>query len=327
MTERSAGAAAAHGRRPLGTAAAPFPWRDYLAPRHWPTWFGIGLFALLARLPFDAQLAAGRGLGDLLFRLLPERRRVARINVALAFPTRDERTREAIARESFRESGAAIAETACVWFRPFAFHAGRVELDGGEHVDAALARGRGVILLQAHFTAIDICAPSIRARWPAGGVYDDPKNPLYARFLAWQRARWIEPLIDNRDIRSMVRHLRRGGVVWYSPDQSVGARHGGIATRYFGQPVLTTGGTARIVAMTGAAVVPHVPVRDPASNRYTLRFLPPIELPTASVEAATQSVNDLLEAQVRDQPGQYLWAHKRFKPPAKTLPDPYRREA
>ena len=228
-------------------------------------------------------------------------------------------------RESFRESGAAVLETACVWFRPeLVLDTDRVRIEGAEHVDAALAEGRGVILLQAHFTAIDVCAPPIGTRWSAGGVQDAPKNPLYAALLEHQRSRWVRPLIDNRDIRAMVRHLRAGGIVWYSPDQSVPAERGGLATRYFDQPVLTTGGTARIVRMTGAAVVPHVPVRDPATNRYTLRFLPPFALPDGDEVAATQAVNDLLEAQVREQPGQYLWAHRRFRPPSPDLPDPYR---
>lgn len=309
----------------VGEPSGAFPWRDYLAPRHWATWCGIGLFALLARLPLDRQLAIGRGLGDALHGLLPSRRRIARVNVDLAFPDKDEATRAAIVRESFRESGAAVAETACVWFRPRAALE-RVRIEGGEHVDAALAAGRGVILLQAHFTAIDICAPTIGSRWSAGAVQDEPKNPLYAALLHRQRTRWIHPLIDNRDIRTMVRHLRRGGIVWYSPDQSVPAARGGIETRYFGQPVLSTAGTARIVGMTGAAVIPHVPVRDATTNRYTLRFLPPVTLPDGDETAATQAVNDLLEAQVRERPGEYLWAHRRFKPPTPAVPDPYRRQ-
>jgi len=311
-------------RPALGEPAAPFPWRAFVAPRHWPTWAGFGLFAVLARLPFDRQLALGRGLGSLLHALLPARRRIARINVDLAFPAKSDRERAAIVRKSFRESGAAVAETACVWFRPHAFVAGRITFEGAEHVDAALAAGYGVIVLQAHFTAIDICAPAIATRWGLGAVQDAPKNPLYAAYLEWQRGAWIEPLIDNRDIRTMVRHLRRGGGIWYSPDQSVPARRGGIPTRYFDQPVLTTAGTARMAAMTGAAVIPHVPVRDPATNRYTLRFLPPVSLDTDDVTAATQTINDLLEAQVREQPGQYLWAHRRFKPPRGVQPDPYR---
>ena len=304
----------------------PFRRADFLAPRHWPTWFGLGVFALLARLPFDAQLALGRRLGDALHALLPARRRIARTNVDLAFPDADAATRAGIVRASFRESGAAVFETATVWFRPGAVLDGeRVRMEGVEHVDGALADGRGVILLQAHFTAIDVCAPPIARRWPAGGVQDAPKNPLYAAFLLHQRSRWVRPVIDNRDIRAMVRHLRANGIVWYSPDQSVPRDRGGIPTRYFGQPVLTTGGTSRIVRMTGAAVIPHVPVRDPATNRYTLRFLPPIDLPDGDDVAATQAVNDLLERQVRAQPDQYLWLHKRFKPPTPDSPDPYRR--
>lgn len=280
---------------------------------------------MISRLSFDAQLRLGRTLGSWLYRLLPSRQRIARINVDLAFPALDEITRASIVRESFRETGAAIAETACVWFRPFEVVRERITLEGEAHVDAALGAGKGVIILQAHFTAIDVCAPTIGTRWPAGCVFDDPKSPLYAAFLAWQRSRWAHPLIDNRDIRAMIRHLRRGGIVWYSPDQSIGAHRGGIATHYFGQPVLTTSGTARIVRMTGATVIPHVPVRDPTTNRYTLRFLPPIELPDDDITGGTQAINDVLEAQVRSEPGQYLWAHRRFKPPSRVLPDPYRR--
>jgi len=313
--------------KPLGEPPGPFPWRDFLAPRHWPTWLGFGLFAALARLPFDTQLAIGRGLGALLHRALPARRRVARINVDLAFPDLGEGERGALVRESFREAGAAVAETAQMWFRPYRSIAERVVLDGAERVDALLGAGRGVIMLQAHFTTLDVCIPAICARWPAGAVQDAPKNPLYAAFLSWQRARWIDPLVDNRDIRSMVRHLRRGGLVWYSPDQSVPASRGGVPTRYFGQPVLTTVGTARIAAMTGAAIVPHVPVREREPNRYTLRFLPPVELPPEDLTAATQIVNDLLERQVRERPEQYFWMHRRFKPPSSDLPDPYRRDA
>lgn len=310
-----------------GTAPSPFPWRDYIAPRHWPTWLGIGAFAALARLPLDAQLAIGRALGRLLHALLPSRRRIARINVDLAFPESSAAARAAIVRQSFIAAGSAIAETACVWFRPQGVLGERIRLEGEAHVEAALAAGRGVIILQAHFTAIDVCAPAIGSRWPSGCVYDNPKNPLYAAMLAWQRSRWASPMIDNRDIRTMVRHLRKGGIVWYSPDQSIGAHRGGIATRFFDQPVLTTSGTARIVAMTGAAIVQHIPVREPQGNRYTLRFLPAVSLPEDDVTAATQAVNDLLEQHVRAQPGQYLWAHRRFKPPDKSLPDPYRQPA
>ena len=78
-----------------------------------------------------------------------------------------------------------------------------------------------------------------------------------------------------------------------------------------------------MLSMTGAALVPLVPVRSEDGLRYTLRILPAVDIDTGDTIAATQAVNDLLEAQVRAHPEQYLWVHKRFKPPRKGLPDPY----
>ena len=308
-------------------SAEPFPWRDYLAPRHWPTWIGLGALRLLAALPFDGALAFGRTVGPAVMRAIPERARIADTNLALAFPILDGAARESLATRTFRQIGMAFAETAWQWHRDPAGYADRFELHGAEHLDAAVARGRGVILLQAHFTLIDLSARTMCTRWPISCVYDPPKNALYGAVQKRQRERWMVRVIANRDIRSMVRRLRAGDIVWFSPDQSVAAARGGVATTYFGVPVSTSSGTARMLAMTGAALVPMVPVRSEDGSRYTLRVLPAVDVDTSDVVAATQAINDLLEAQVREHPEQYLWVHKRFKPPSRALPDPYARGA
>lgn len=294
----------------------------YVTPRYWPTWLGFGIFWLLSRLPVNTQLGIGRGLGSLLYYLVPARRRVVETNIRLALPEFDASQQSELTKASYRHIGMAIAETGLLWFRSPDTLAGRVQFAGAEHLDAALASKRGVILLQAHFTTIDLCGCFVGARWPVSAVYDNPKNALYAHMLKQQRSKHLSALIDNRDIRSMVRRLRRGEIVWYSPDQTVHPRKGGIATRYFGNPVLTTSGTARIITMTGATIVPFIPTRDANGDTYTLTFRPAVDIDSSDVEAATQAVNDLLEAQVREQPEQYLWAHKRFKPPA-GFPNPY----
>jgi len=301
-----------------------FPWQQYRAPRHWPTRLAIGCLWLLSRLPFNHQLIVGSYLGALLYYLLPSRRRIIRINLRLAFPEQSVDERVKLAKAVYRHIGMGVAETACAWFRPLSYMRDRFEFVGGEHLDNALAAGRGVILLQAHFTMIDICGNFVCSRWPVAAVFDNPKNPLYAAYVAWQRERQVSALIDNRDIRSMIRRLKRGEIVWYSPDQTVRARHGGIATQFFKQPVLTTSGTARIAAMTGATIVPFVPTRHADSGRYTLSFFKPMEISARDTQAATQAVNDLFESQVRTQPEQYLWVHKRFRPPTADLPHPYR---
>ncbi len=301
-------------------AQDPFPWRDWTAVQYWPTWCGIAFLWLLTRPSLSTVLAIGRRLGPVAMRLIPGRSAIAEMNLALALPHEDH---DRIASLSHQHAGMAVLETAWLWFRGARAFDDRLRLEGREHLDAALATGRGVILLQAHFTLIDLCSAFVGERYTASAVYDPPKNPLFAELQARFRRRSLSAVIPNRDIRDMVRRLKRGEIVWFSPDQAVNARHGGIPTRYFGQDVLTSSGTARIVAMTGAVIVPMIPSRSSDGSRYAVRFDRPLELDTTDTTSATQAVNDHLEAQVRQQPEQYLWSHKRFKPPSAEFPDPY----
>ncbi len=281
---------------------------------------GIGCLWLLTRLPLDTVLACGRSLGPLAIRLIPGRQRIVARNLRLAVPQLDH---AAVAAQSSRHTGMSAAEMSWLWFRGADALERRFTVEGAEHVERALATGRGVILLQAHFTCIDVCASAICTRWPASAVYDPPKNPLFGAIQASARRRYVTGIIPNHDIRNMVRRLKRGEMVWFSPDQAVSARRGGIATRFFDQPVLTSSGTARILAMTGAVLIPLTPSRCDDGSGYRLRFDEAVDIDSSDVTAATQAVNDLLESQVHLQPGQYLWSHKRFKPPSKDYPDPY----
>jgi len=170
---------------------------------------------------------------------------------------------------------------------------------------------------------VDICGVAVGAHYAVSSVYDPPKNPCFGEILLQQRQRHLQRLIPNRDIRQMVRALRNGETVWFSPDQSVGIAHGGIEARFFDYPALTSTGTPRIVSMTGAEVIPMVPTRSADGARYTIRFYEPIDSSDPDINVATQAVNDLLDSQVREQPEQYFWVHKRFKPPSSDHINPY----
>jgi KDO2-lipid IV(A) lauroyltransferase len=315
-----------HKPQPHNDSSLPiadsFQWQNYVAPKFWATWLGFGFFYLLTRLPFTTVMWVGRGMGSLMYHALRSRRKVTHINLKMTFPELNTFERERLARRAFRHLGMATAETAWIWYRNVN-EISDIRLVGAEHVDAALAAGKGVILLQAHFTVLELCGAVVGARWPVSAVYDPPKNPLFADYLFNQRSRHLSGLIDNRGVREMVRCLRRGEMVWYSPDQSVSVNHGGIITQYFGQPALTTSGTARILKMTGATIIPFIPTRREDGSGYTFTFGAPLNLDTSDAKLATQKVNDELEAHVRTQPEQYLWAHKRFKLPAEQYANPY----
>ncbi len=267
-------------------------------------------------------MSIGRALGSLLYLVLRPRRQVSLANLEIAFPEKTPGEREKLCRRAFKELGMATAETAWIWYRS-ADEIDGITIEGAEHIEQGFAAGKGIILLQAHFTVIELCAAVIGARWPSSAVYDPPKNPLFRDYLLWQRSRHLTELIDNRGIRKMVKRLRRGELVWFSPDQSVAVEHGGISTTYFGQAALSSSGTARIVQMTGATVIPLIPTRLNNGKGFCFRFEEPLVVNTDDTIQATQLVNDHLEAMVRRQPEQYLWAHKRFKPPTPAHPNPY----
>ena len=90
--------------------------RPPLGPRQWPSWLGIGLAWLVARLPWAVQRPLGRGVGALLYRLLRDRRHVARRNIALCFPELDASRQEALARANFGELGIGLFEFARAWW-------------------------------------------------------------------------------------------------------------------------------------------------------------------------------------------------------------------
>lgn len=299
--------------------------RQYLTPRYFATWIGLGLLWLQTRFPLQFQLKLGSLIGLFAYHALSRRRNVSLINLQLAFPELDAIELQNLCKLAYRHMGTGIAEAAMTWFRPVSFHEDLTVIRGLEHLESAKHKGRGVILLQAHFTLIERSAAVVGSRVELSAVADTPKNKMFGAWIKYQRERYVQETIDNHNIRKMIRRLRNGEVVWYSPDLYVSAANGGIPTTYFGIPVLTTDGIARIVKMTGAAVVPFVPKRILETGAAELTFFPVLDsLDTDNSHVMTQQMNDLFESQIRTQPEQYFWAHKRFKPPSPDANDPYR---
>src|SRR5690606_39599949 len=90
--------------------------RPPLSPRHWPLWLGIGLVALLARLPWPLQRGLGRGLGWLLRVAWRSRREVAIRNLALCFPELDVRDRTRLLHAHYDALGIGLFEFARAWW-------------------------------------------------------------------------------------------------------------------------------------------------------------------------------------------------------------------
>ncbi|HET9108741.1 MAG TPA: LpxL/LpxP family Kdo(2)-lipid IV(A) lauroyl/palmitoleoyl acyltransferase [Steroidobacteraceae bacterium] len=312
---------------PLEAAGARLPrWGTLLSPRYWPTWAGLGVLRLLTLLPFRVQLAIGAGLGRLLRRLPVRFVRIARRNIELCLPELDAAQRRRLLDRHFTSLGIALSEIAMAWWWPTPRLQTISRIEGMEHMRAALERGRGAILLTAHFTPLEIGGRIVAAATPVNIVYRPSKNEALAHVLGRCRSRNGGRAIPRDDIRSMIAALKRNEVVWYAPDQSY-RKKGAEMVSLFGIPAPTNTATSRIARMTGAAVLPYFVERLPGSAGYRVVIQPPLEsYPSECPRADAERFHRLIEAQVRAVPDQYLWIHRRFKGMTAADPNFYGRD-
>ena len=186
-------------------------------------------------------------------------------------------------------------------------------VEGLEHMREATARGRGVLVITAHVTCLEIGARVFGSATEAGGIYRPLKSPVLEWYQNRGRARYARSMISKRDMRSAIRYLRKGGTLWTAPAQDFGADQSVFAP-FFGIRTATLLATRRMSALTGCPVVPMFPSYDEKTGRYTVRILPALEnFPGDDPVEDMTRVNAVMEAHVRSAPEQYWWIHRRFK--------------
>jgi KDO2-lipid IV(A) lauroyltransferase len=276
-------------------------------------------------LPFPVLVPFGAALGRA-FRRLPLRFvRTARRNIELCLPELAPGEREKLIDQHFVALGIALLETAMVWWWSAERLKKLIQLEGTEHLSAALKRGSGVILLTAHFTSLEMGGRVMASLAPLNILYRPSKNEVLARFLARCRTAHGGRAIPRDDIRSLIAALRNNECAWYAPDQAY-RKKGAEMVPLFGIPAATNTSTSRLARITGAAVLPFFCKRLPGSRGFKVVIHPPLEnFPSDSPAADTERFNQLIEAQVRVTPEQYLWIHRRFKGLTPDYPDYYGR--
>jgi KDO2-lipid IV(A) lauroyltransferase len=299
---------------------------DFLLPRYWITWVGLGVMRGVELLPYSAQLHVGNALG-LLLRLLPlPFLRIARRNIDLCLPDLSDEQRADLVKRHSRSLGMGLCETANAWWSSDGRVNKLAEVQGMHHLQNALARGRGAIIVSGHFTTIEISTRILGTEVPLNVVYRPSKNGLLTHIMHSSFCRNGKP-IPYDDIRSMVRALKRNEAVWYAPDQSY-RNKGAAMVNFFGIPAATNTATSRLARISGAVVMTYFAERLSGNAGYRVVIGPALEnFPSADLVEDAERYNRLLEAQIRRVPEQYLWVHRRFKGLSAQYPNYYGRDA
>ncbi len=291
----------------------PPPFSNFLHPGYWPTWLGLALLSLAAWMPYRLQLQLGSILGYLTWLFGRERRYITEINIARCFPELDSQARAQLVKDTFRENGIGLIETASCWLKPVDWYLKHVNFIGLEQLNAARAEGRGVLLLGAHYSTLDLGGFFLNAVHPVAATYRPHNNPLFDAFMLRGRLSNCTAIFDRFDIRGAYKHLKQGHTLWYAPDQDYGPKHA-VYAPFFGQQAATINAASRFANINHSAVFLIRQHRITGSTRYEIELSPfPPAFPTGSDLDDAVIINRTIEQAVRRHPAQYLWMHKRFK--------------
>lgn len=274
----------------------------------------LAVVRLLTRLPYRWQMRMAWALAPLLARLAGKRAAIARANLALAFPELDGTAREALLRANLCSTAVSLWESLFAWFAPPARSRGIADIEGLAHLQAALAQGRGALLIHSHFTMIELGGRLLSEAigQPMHQMVRRHNDAALEAVIDAARRSYCERTIEKKDVATLLRSLRAGHPVGYAPDQNFNTH--AVFVPFFGRPAATLAVTGRLARWSGAPVLCCWIRRKPSGYGYVLRIDPPLtDFPSGDEVVDTARLMALLEAEVRAVPEQYLWAHRRYK--------------
>lgn len=277
------------------------------------------LFNLAARLPLSVLHRLGALLGKLIYSLSGKYAERMRENLSNAWKGRPEADFRRVLNASIVEAGKGAIELLWVWCRPLAEVTASVKACyGWEHIEAARARGRGVIFLTPHLGCFDVSALYVAEHMPLTVLYRPPKLMWLEHVMRSGRERAQVRLArtDVSGVRQLYKALKRAEAIGLLPDQVPGNGEGEWAD-FFGRPAYTMTLIGRLVKSSGASVVMTSVERLTHGSGYILRFTP---LEFVDDLPISRQVNVVLEELVLVNPTQYLWSYNRYKIPAGIKP-------
>ncbi len=247
--------------------------------------------------------------------------RIGRANLRAAFPDKDAVWIEATLRDSWENLGRVVGEyvhMARIWdYDPAHPNAGRIVTDSADMFGLLKDDGKPALCFSAHLANWELPAIAAAAHGlPSAVVYRMPNNKAVAREITRIRAPLMGRLIRTRNQAAleMAAALERGEHLGMLVDQHFSR---GVDVTFFGRTCKANPSIARLARRFDCPVVGVRVIREP-NRRFRIAAEGPFDLPRDAagdidVKAATQLVTDVVERWVRENPGQYLWFHRRWR--------------
>lgn len=285
------------------------------------------LLRLGSLLPLRVLHALGARLGRLLLWRGSRSAQHASVNLRIVRPQLDASARQALLAEVMAQGGRSVAELVKIWGGGAEEALGLVrEVRGAELLQAARARGRGVIIAAPHLGCWELLNYWLCRQMPMAILYRPPRIAAIEQLLRKVRGKLAPEQVraDGAGVRTLYKRLAAGGTVGILPDQKPRAGEGQIAP-FFGQQALTMVLLPRLTARTGATVLFAFAERLPLGAGFVVHLRPaPEELTNSDLQRACTALNRGVAECVELAFSQYQWQYKRYS--ADGLTSPYDRE-
>jgi Kdo2-lipid IVA lauroyltransferase/acyltransferase len=275
----------------------------------------LGAFGLL---PARLGMRAGELSGRAFYFFSGKLRRVGQRNLGIAFPDLAPTRREELLRGCFANLGRLLGIFSHFTKRPEKLKA-VIKCEGLEHLHAAEAKGRGVILFTGHVGAWELSSFALSLfGHPLSFLVRRIDNPKIEALVDRARTQLGNRTIDKRSAaREMLRILEAAGAIGILVDLNTLDREA-IFVDFFGVPASTTFMLAKLALRTGAEVLPVFAPWNEKQRRFVLKIDEPLTFQSSGDEAEdvrrlTQMFTGVVEQYVRTYPDQWLWIHRRWK--------------
>ena len=300
----------------------------------YPAYFLVRLVLIVFRiLPRSLGIRLIKLLAYCIYYLDSRHRRIALVNLTIAFPGMTDQERNRIARRSFQNIAMNLLEVSRLPSLTRLNISSLVEYDeemGLNNYREALSKGKGILYLTGHFSSWELLpiAHAIHG-YPLSFITRPLDNGALERFMLRMREAKGNEVINRRNSsRFILKKLNSNGAVGILMDQNTTFQEG-IFVDFFGVPAMTTTSVARFALHTEAPILPGY-LTPMHRGRYKIKFLPPISLVRTGdmnrdLLVNTRRLNEVLENIIREHPESWLWGHRRWKnQPPGNPPDLYR---
>lgn len=276
----------------------------------------------MARIPLSAVLVLGSALGWIYGAVIRYHRRDALDALRRSYPEKTEREIQSIINRMYKNLGMNQVEILRLAGGAVEETNNRITIVGKEIVDQALQRGKGVIIMSAHFGNWDFLPMfSAKKNYVVTIISKEIKNKIVNDLWMLTRKRvGVNIIPSHKSAMAAMRVLRRNEVLGFILDQNR-PRDAGIFVDFFGRPACTSPGLAILSAQVQAPVVP-VFIHRTSDGNHVLQVFPMLEPPpdreAETVRKATREYTKIIEDQIRQYPEQWIWLHRRWK--TKPLP-------